>query len=277
MKVVLFCGGLGMRMRSLAPGAQSTSYYSEELPKPMVQVGGQRPLLWNVMRYYAHYGHKEFILCLGYRGDVIKDYFLKYNEYLTNDFVMEEGGARLNLKRGDIQDWKIHFVDTGINSNVGERLRRVRQYIGDDPYFLANYSDGLSDVPLPQYFDTFQQSGKTAGFVCVRPPQTSHVVDVSDSGSVTGIRHVREAGIWINGGYFILKNAIFDSMNEGEELVEQPFGRLIAQDKLFAYKYEGFWACIDTFKEKQMLDDMVARGNTPWRVWDNTQAAPAGA
>lgn len=278
MKVVLFCGGLGMRIRPLTPDGQSSGF-SDDLPKPMVHIGGQRPLLWNVMRYYAHYGHKEFILCLGYRADIIKNYFLNYNEYLTNDFVLEEGGAKRSLLKSDIHDWKITFVDTGLTSNVGQRLCAVKQYLEDEEMFLVNYSDGLSNVPLPEYMEEFKATGKVASFVCVRPPQTSHVVQVGADGCVEDIHHIREADVWINGGYFIFRKEIFDYMKPGEELVEEPFRRLISERQLYAYRYEGFWACIDTFKEKQTLDEMMTKGITPWRVWSKdsqaTEPAPA--
>ena len=134
MKVVLFCGGLGMRLRD----------YSETIPKPMVNIG-YRPILWHVMRYYAHYGHKDFILCLGYKADIIKDYFLNYNEYISNDFLMSNGGRDLKLVNSDIKDWNINFVDTGMGTNIGERLVAVKKYLEDEDMFLANYSDGLTD------------------------------------------------------------------------------------------------------------------------------------
>ena len=138
MKVVLFCGGLGMRIRD-----------AENLPKPMVQIG-YRPILWHVMKYYAHFGHKDFILCLGYGADTIKNYFLNYNECVSNDFVLSGGGKRLDLISSDIHDWRITFVDTGIHSNIGQRLKAVERYLAGEESFLANYTDGLSDQPLPQ-------------------------------------------------------------------------------------------------------------------------------
>src|SRR5512136_780682 len=138
MKVVLFCGGLGTRLRGL----------SDDIPKPMVRIG-YRPILWHVMKYYAYYGHKEFILCLGYKADRIKDYFLNYNEYVSNDFTMTNGGKDIQLVKSDIQDWRITFVDTGLKSNIGQRLWAVRKYLEGEEMFLANYSDGLTDLNLP--------------------------------------------------------------------------------------------------------------------------------
>jgi glucose-1-phosphate cytidylyltransferase len=262
MKVVLFCGGLGMRLRE----------YSEVIPKPMIDIG-YRPLVWHVMKYYAHFGHTDFVLCLGHRGDVIKQYFLNYDECLSNDFVLSKGGRDLQLRSRDIDDWRITFVDTGLNANVGQRLKAVEPYLDGEDVFMANYADGLSDLPLPEYLAHFRQQDRIASFVCVRPNQTFHVVSVAPDGLVAGIRHVAEAGVLINGGFFIFKKDIFRYLKDGEELVEKPFHRLIAEEQLLAYRYDGFWACMDTFKDKQAFDDMHARGQTPWAVWNGAMQA----
>jgi glucose-1-phosphate cytidylyltransferase len=260
MKVVLFCGGLGMRLRE----------HSEQLPKPMVAIG-YRPLLWHVMRYYAHFGHKDFILCLGHRADVVKDYFLKYDECLSNDFVLVNG-REVHLTRGDIQDWRITFVDTGLASNVGQRLKAVEGYLEGEEAFLANYSDGLTDLPLPEYVDHFLKSRRTASCLCVRPNQTFHLVSLQGE-TARGIEQISRADLWMNGGFFIFRPEIFDYIGPGEELVNEPFQRLIAAEQLMGYKYEGFWACMDTFKDKQALEDMDARGEAPWEVWKSAAAA----
>lgn len=259
MKVVLFCGGLGMRLRE----------HAENIPKPLVNVG-QRPVLWNVMKYYAHWGHKEFILCLGWKGEAIKNYFLHYNECLSNDFVISPGG-KVNLMNSDIHDWHITLVDTGANSNIGERLQAVRQHLGDDEVFLANYTDGLSDLPLPRIIHSFHERQATATFVAVRPHQSWHTVDIGGDGAVRDIQPVNESGTWINGGFFVLNRRIFDVMQPGEDLVQEPFLRLIERQELYAHKYEGFWSCMDTYKDKQQLEDMVARGQTPWEVWNHPE------
>ncbi|WP_447968806.1 glucose-1-phosphate cytidylyltransferase [Nitrospira sp. M1] len=256
MKVVLFCGGLGMRLRE----------YSETIPKPMVTIG-YRPILWHVMKYYAHYGHKDFILCLGYRADVIKEYFLQYNECLSNNFTIKNGGKSLELLNTDTQDWNITFVDTGLKSNIGQRLKAVESYLGEDEVFLANYSDSLTDCPLPDILDHFSKIKKTASFLCVRPPHSFHVVQMKHDGQVTDVRHVGDSGLWINGGFFVLRKEIFQYMHDGEELVCEPFARLVEQDQLSAYQYRGFWATMDTFKEKQHLDELDASGEAPWELW----------
>ncbi len=258
MKVVLFCGGLGMRLRE----------YSEAIPKPMVPVG-YRPILWHVMRYYAHHGHKDFILCLGYRADVIKRYFLEYDETVSNDFVLTEGGKSVELLGSDIQDWKITFVDTGLTSNVGMRLKAVQPLVEKEEVFLANYADGVTDLPLPRMIDWFRERDAVAGFAAVAPGQTFHLVRVEDGGRVRSIQHVRDIGMRVNGGFFVLRPEIFEHMRPGEELVEEPFHRLAAAGKLVAYAHDGFWGCMDTFKDKQLLEDMYSRGQVPWEVWKN--------
>jgi glucose-1-phosphate cytidylyltransferase len=256
MKVVLFCGGMGMRLRE----------HSESLPKPIVPVG-DRPIIWHVMKYYAHYGQKDFILCLGYKSAVIKDYFLKYNEAVSNDFVMSEGGKNLQLLGTDIHDWTITFADTGLTSNIGQRLKAVERYVRHEDVFLANYADGLTDYPLPSMIEHFMTSGKVAAFLCVQPPQSFHMVSLGDGHEVTAIQQLSRSGLHVNGGYFIFRKEIFDYMRDGEELVEEPFRRLVEQGLLGGYRHDGFWLPMDTFKDKQVLEDMYARGTAPWEVW----------
>jgi glucose-1-phosphate cytidylyltransferase len=256
MKVVLFCGGLGMRLRD----------YSETIPKPMVPVG-YRPILWHVMRYYAHHGHKDFILCLGYRADVIKKYFLDYDETISNDFVLADGGKKVELLASDIQDWKITFVDTGLSANVGMRLKAVQPFLRDEEMFLANYSDGLTDLPLSSMIDYFRERDAVACFAAVAPTQSFHLVRLEDGGRVKSIQHVKDIGMRVNGGFFVFRREIFEHLRPGEELVEQPFQRLASLGKLVAYPHDGFWGCMDTFKEKQLLEDLYSRGHVPWEVW----------
>ena len=256
MKVVLFCGGLGTRLRE----------FSTSIPKPMVHIG-YRPILWHVMKYYASFGHKDFILCLGYKADVIKNYFLEYDECISNDFTLMEGGKKIQLSNSDIADWKITFVDTGLTSNIGQRFKAVEKYLEGEEVFLANYSDGLTDLHLPDMIDNFYKQDKIASFLCVKPSQSFHLVSTQENGVVNNILDVKQANIRINGGFFIFKKDIFKYITSGEELVCEPFQRLIEQEKLIAYKYDGFWACMDTFKEQQQLDDMFSQGNAPWAVW----------
>ena len=256
MKVVLFCGGLGTRLRE----------YSETIPKPMVEIG-YRPIIWHLMRYYAHFGHKEFILCLGYKGDYIKNYFLNYNECLSNDFTLSKGGKNVHLHTSDIEDWEITFVDTGLNVNIGQRLMAAKAHLEGESVFLANYADGLSDLNLDLYLDHFYHQGKIASFLAVQPSQSFHVVSWNGEGLVESIQSVGASELWINGGFFAFKQEVFDYIQKGEELVLEPFQRLIQQKELTAYKNSGFWACMDTFKEKLMFDEMYAMGKAPWLIW----------
>ena len=261
MKVVLFCGGEGVRLRD----------YSDQIPKPIVSVG-YRPILWNIMKYYASFGHKDFILCLGYKADVIKNYFINYDETLSNNFVFSHGGKEIELLNSDIDDWKITFVDTGLASNIGVRLMMVRNYLKDEDVFLANYSDGLTDMCLPDMIDWFtKQENKTAAFMAYQPTQSFHIVEREDGGVVKKISPISASGLFINTGYFILRNDIFDYMQYGDELVEQPFNRLIGENRLVSWEHKGFWASMDTFKDKKMLDDIYSQGNPPWEVWNKTE------
>jgi glucose-1-phosphate cytidylyltransferase len=256
MKVVLFCGGLGMRLRE----------HSESTPKPLVAVG-QRPILWNLMKYYAHYGHREFILCLGHGAEAIKNYFLNYDERLTNDFVLRKGGADVELLGRDIDDWTITFVDTGARSNIGMRLRAVKRHLEGEEAFLANYADGLSDLPLDRYVSHFREHGKIAQMLSVPAPQTVHVIHAEKNGLVQSIEHVSSSELRMNAGFFVFKREIFDYLGEGEELVVEPFQRLIQARELVAYPHDGFWMAMDTFKDKQQFEALFASGNTPWQVW----------
>jgi glucose-1-phosphate cytidylyltransferase len=256
MKVVLFCGGLGTRLRE----------HSDTVPKSLVNVG-IRPIIWHLMRYYAHFGHTDFILCLGYRGDMIRDYFLNYNEALSNDFTLSESGAKIELHSTDMSKWRITFVDTGLHSNIGQRLMRVRKYVEGDELFLANYSDGLASLPLDEQIAQLKASNAVASLASVNSAQSFHTVKCDSSGLVTGMGALAEDDVYINGGFFVLRKQIFDYIEEGDELVERPFSRLIAERKLLTYRWKGFWQCMDTFKDKITFDRMEARGNCPWMVW----------
>jgi glucose-1-phosphate cytidylyltransferase len=235
MKVVLFCGGLGLRIRDA----------SDTLPKPLVTVG-DRPILWHVMRYYAHHGHRDFILCLGYGGEQIRDYF---------------------RARPEADDWRTTLVDTGPLSNIGQRLCLVKRHVGGDEVFLANYADGLTDLHLPDLIDSFAASGKVGAFLCTRPSLSYHFVRTTQDGTVIELQEPDQLDLWVNGGYFVFRRQIFDYIHDGEDLVGEPFHRLIRQALVLGYRHDGFWKNMDTFKDKQALDDLYASGTAPWEVW----------
>jgi len=248
MKVVLFCGGLGMRLRE----------YSESIPKPMVKIG-HHPILWHIMKYYSHFGHKDFILCLGWRGNTIKEYFQNNDKDISNDFIP------------DTQDWNITFVDTGTTSKIGQRLKAVEKHLHGEEAFLANYTDGLTDFHLPNLIDFHREKNSIGTFLSVKPKYNSfHSVKVNGEGRVHEIRSIHELDVWMNGGFFMFTPEIFDYIRKGEELVEEPFQRLIEEQKLCTYKHEGFWCCMDTFKEKQTLEDLFMQGNVPWEMWNHS-------
>jgi glucose-1-phosphate cytidylyltransferase len=261
VKVVLFCGGLGMRMRDGVTNA----------PKPMAMVG-ERPLLWHVMRYYAHFGHTDFVLCLGYGASYVKDFFLNYDETRSNDFVLENGARDVKLFSTDISEWRITFVDTGLNSPIGERLRRVRRFVDGEPMFMANYADVLTNAELPDMIGRFEASDAVAALLAVPPQSSHHVVDIDDNGLITQVTPMRDLRQWENGGYFLLRQEIFDHLNENEDLVEDAIMRLIPQRRVLAYPYKGYWSPADTVKERAQLEEMYHRGICPWMVWDRDRS-----
>ena len=256
MKVVLFCGGAGMRLRG----------YADDVPKPMVQIG-TRPILWHLMKYYAHFGHKDFILCLGYKGSVIKDYFLNYDEAISNDFIWSQGGKKVQFLNRDIDDWTITFVETGANATIGERLRQVEPHLAGEDMFLANYGDGLSNLELPVMIEEFRRSDAVASLLLVQPTASFDIVRVAPGSTVSRITALTESDVWINGGFFVLRNEIFRYIHPGDELVRQPFQRLIEKGALLAHKCRGFWQCMDTFKDKEHLEELN-QGAAPWKVWN---------
>jgi glucose-1-phosphate cytidylyltransferase len=263
VKVVIFCGGQGLRMREV----------SETVPKPMVPIG-TRPVLWHVMKYYAHFGFTDFVLCLGYKAEAIKRFFLTYNEAMANDFVLTNGGAEVHLLRTDIHDWNITFVDTGLRASIGERLHAVRHLLREDEFVLANYGDTLTDADLPTMIDRARDERVMASFLAVRPNYSFHVVSMGTDDRVKEMRDVTRSDIWINGGYFVLRRDFLDQLRPGEELVEEPLRRLFGAGKVLAQRHEGFWAPMDTLKDQQCLESLHEDGQAPWELWDPGPTAP---
>lgn len=263
MKVVLFCGGYGMRMRDGI----------NDLPKPMAMVGA-RPLIWHVMRYYAHFGHSEFILAMGYGSRHITQFFLDYRETDSNDFVLQ-GSDVVHLST-DIADWKITFVNTGLETPIGERLRRVAPHIGDDEMFLANYADVLTDLPLDDMVERFRASDALAALLAVPPQSSFHVVDSDDEDRVTDIHTVATLKLRENGGYFAFRREILDEIEPGVDLVGDTLTRLARSRQVIAYPYDGFWMPADTVKERAVLDGLALEGHSPWEVWRERDSTLSG-
>jgi glucose-1-phosphate cytidylyltransferase len=253
VKVVLFCGGEGLRMPD----------QGEVVPKPMITIG-YRPILWHVMRFYAQWGLNDFVLCMGDKADVVKNYFLRYSEALSNDFILSDGGQRIELLSTDIHDWRITFANTGLNANIGQRLLAAKRYLEDEPVFCANYADNLTDARLPELVADFESRGKVAAFLSVRPPYSFHVVRHGADGLVNSITDVYGSDLWVNGGYFMFRREIFDFIGEGEDLLEEPFQRLIDANELISYHYPGFWTTMDTLKDLQNLRSLYEGGRPPW-------------
>jgi glucose-1-phosphate cytidylyltransferase len=256
MKVVLFCGGQGLRMRTGV----------DDVPKPMVNLG-TRPILWHLMKYYSYWGHNDFILCLGYKGTTIKNFFATYQEWISNDFVLSKGGRNMELLQRDTDDWRITLLDTGLDASIGERLLSIRSLLQDEPMFLANYSDGLSDLPLPLVIDRLEKTNAVGSMLVVRPNISLHFVNSNEDGIVTDVVDAERAGAWINAGFFAFRPQIFDYMKRGEDLVIEPFNRLMKEGRLAAVRYEGFWRCCDTFKDYQTLENLHSQSPAPWELW----------
>ena len=228
------------------------------------------------MLFRSHFGHTEFVLCLGYGASYVKDFFLNSDETRSNDFVLERGDPVAKLFRTDISDWRITFVDTGLSSPIGERLRRVRRFVEDDPMFLANYADVLTNAPLPEMIKRFEASQAAVSLLAVPPQSSHHVVDVAEDGLITQVTPMQDLRQWENGGYFVFRPEIFDNLHEGADLVEDAIVRLVPQGRVLAYPYKGYWSPADTVKERAQLEEMYQRGNCPWMIWDPERSGQAG-
>jgi len=249
VKVILFCGGQGLRLRD----------HSGSIPKPMVEIGG-RPILWNIMNYYAHFGHREFVLCLGYGAETIRDYF--------------EQRRHTDCQPGDSDDWQISYVDTGVETSIGQRLLAAGPHTGNDDIILANYGDVLTNAPLPELLERFRQSGKMVAFIAVRPrAYTFHLVRLNAEEHVQRVEEVSTADLWINGGYFMLRRQLLDEIGQFDDLVPDVLPRLIKRDEVLGYRYEGFWMPMDTVRDWQNLEGLVASGSPPWAVWQDRPTA----
>jgi glucose-1-phosphate cytidylyltransferase len=255
--VVILAGGLGTRLR------EETEYR----PKPMVKIGDQ-PILWHIMKTYAHFGFKHFIICLGYKGESIREYFFDYA--LNTGDVALDLGKRTQVHMGntfDQVDWQVILADTGATTMTGGRIRRIRDYIKTDR-FLMTYGDGVADVNLDELLETHQKMGKTATMTAVRP--TSRFGEVAvESGLV--VRFQEKAVLdetWINGGFFVFEKKIFDYLDDDRTVLEQePLRRLAEQRQLAVHHHRGFWQCMDTYREFEMLNRDWAEGKAPWKVW----------
>lgn len=256
MKAVILAGGLGTRI----------SEESHLRPKPMVDIG-ERPMLWHILKLYSHYGINDFIVCVGYKGYVIKEYFSNYFLHMSNvTFDMQHN--KMEVHQRHAEPWRVTLVDTGEHTMTGGRLKRIREYLGDAP-FCCTYGDGLSDVRINDLITYHQKHGKLATLTAVQPPGRYGALQLEGE-SVNGFREKPLGdGGWINGGFFIFSPAVIDDYiaDDGTFLEREPLQRLAADAQLQAYKHHGFWQAMDTLRDKNVLEELWRRGNAPWKVW----------
>lgn len=269
MKVVLFCGGQGQRLRDVSKEGSYLPKRAADAPKPMHLVGGQ-PILWHLMKWYAWHGHRDFVLCVGFRAEVVRTWVMGLSDHVVSEPSGVPGAPTHHFLAGDAKDWRVTVVDSGLDANIGDRLRAVREIVAAEDYFLANYADGLADVPLPAMIDEAMGTGAVATLLAVPPPESLHAVELSAGSSrVERIAPMSNQGVLINAGFFVLSPAVFGVMNPGDELVDAPFARLAETGRLHAYPYKGFWRAMDTAKDRVILDDLWYSGSRPWAVWED--------
>ncbi|WP_239308443.1 MULTISPECIES: hypothetical protein [unclassified Frankia] len=269
MKVVLFCGGQGQRLLGTGADQVFVPKRATDAPKPMHLVGG-KPILWHLMKWYATYGHTDFVLCVGFRGEFVRAWVGNLASKRADEPTALPGVPRHHLLDGEAAGWSVTIVDSGLSAPVGQRLRAVRRLVDSEDLFLANYADGLSDVPLPQMIDEAHRSGAVATLLAVRPPESIHTVDFQPrSTTISEIAPMAEQDVWVNAGFFVLRPAIFDILHPGEDLVDAPFGRLVRAGRLGGYRYRGFWRAMDTAKDRLILEKLWSSGVRPWAVWED--------
>lgn len=256
MKVVLFAGGLGTRMRE----------ETEFRPKPMVPVGG-RPILWHIMKLFAHYGHTDFVILTGYKAEYIREYFFNYGP-LNLDFTITLGDQRSAVFHGshDEFNWTVTVLFTGEDTNTGGRLLQAREHLGGET-FLCTYGDGIGDVDVDALIDAHNTSGKNATVSIASPPSRFGILDFDTDGQVRGFREKPVVDDWVNIGYFVFSSAIFDYLKEDSILEQNPLESLAADGQLNAYRHQGFWQPMDTVREKNVLEELWSTGHAPWKKW----------
>jgi len=259
MKVVILAGGLGTRI----------SEESHLKPKPMIAIG-DAPILWHIMKIYSHYGFNEFIICCGYKGHIIKEYFADYYLYrsdITFDFANDN---QMIVHNNIAEPWKVTLVDTGLNTQTGGRIKKVQKYIGDEPFMLT-YGDGVSDVNIPKLIEHHKKNGKYVTITAIQPGSRFGVLDITENSEITRFEEKsKEDGGWINGGFMVLEPEVFSYLNDDPSLIfeREPLEKLAEDGQLVAYKHDGFWRCMDTQRDKLQLEAMLEQGEAPWVLWE---------
>ena len=258
MKVVLLAGGFGTRI----------SEESHLKPKPMIEIGGQ-PILWHIMKEYSSYGFNEFVICAGYKQQVIKEYFANYYLHrsdITFDFTAQN---EMVVHNNVAEPWKVSIVDTGLNTMTGGRIKRVRDYIGNDTFMLT-YGDGVCDINIKELYDFHKKSGKLATMTAIQPGGRFGTLDIDESNTIERFSEKRkEDGGWINGGYMVIEPQVIDYIDGDQTVFErEPLERLAAEGQLQAYKHDGFWQCMDTLRDKNLLEELLEQNKAPWKIWE---------
>lgn len=257
MKVVLLAGGYGTRIHE----------ESHLKPKPMIEIGGM-PILWHIMKYYSSYGHNEFIICAGYKQEIIKTWFSNYF-INTSDITFDlTEGEKIIIHNQNSEKWRVTVVDTGLDTMTGGRIKRVRDYLDDNPFFMT-YGDGLADIDLDKLIKRHYELGKLATITAIQPENRYGMLEMDESGNILSFREKSEidAG-WINGGFMVLEPRILDYVEKDSEMLEkEPFDRIVKINQLGFYKHYGFWQCMDTLREKEKLEDLIKKKKAPWIRW----------
>jgi glucose-1-phosphate cytidylyltransferase len=257
MKVVILCGGKGTRLKE----------QTESIPKPLIEIGG-RPILWHIMKIYSVHGFNDFILCLGYRGQAIKEYFMDYLSWRHHDFSLDMSGGEpaVHLLNHDRERWRIAFADTGEETSTGGRIKRIAPLISDDS-FMATYGDGVADLDIGKLAEFHRAHGRIGTLTVVKPQLQFGVLEVGGEGRVTSFREKPQLDHWINGGFFVFRREFFDYLGEDDVLERAPLERLTKDGQLMAYRHETYWECMDTYKDTILLNELWASGNAPWKAW----------
>lgn len=258
MKVAILAGGLGSRI----------SEESHLKPKPMIEIGGQ-PILWHIMKSYSYYGFNEFIICAGYKQHVIKEYFADYYLHrsdITFDFANDN---KITIHSNVAEPWKVTVVDTGLNTLTGGRIKRIKEYIGNETFMLT-YGDGVCDVNIKDILNYHRSEGRLATMTAIQPGGRFGTLDISNDNTIDQFAEKRkEDGGWINGGYMVLEPQIIDYIaGDMTTFEKEPLEKLSQEGQLIAYKYDGFWQCMDTLRDKLYLEELLEKGEAPWKVWD---------
>ncbi|MEK6852329.1 MAG: glucose-1-phosphate cytidylyltransferase [Nanoarchaeota archaeon] len=255
MKVVILCGGLGTRLRE----------ETEFRPKPIVEIGG-KPILWHIMKIYSHFGYRDFILCLGYKGHVIKDYFLKHRA-MFSDFTLDFGKGKEEYHSNEAEDWRITFAETGAETKTGGRVKKIEKYINEDNFFMT-YGDGVADIDIRALLGHHLRNGKIATLTSIQPMSRFGVIEFDDSHSVVSFKEKPKLDGWINAGFFVFKKDIFDYLEGDPVLEKEPLSKLSRENQLTAYPHRGLWECMDTHRDFEFLNSLWKDGRAFWKIWE---------